>query len=84
MSMTVDEGLKKLAAFANRLPADVVKPGQFSRGERRVSNLFPYQAGGARLAVQGLDHEIGNRVSLRYSVQKRCLALKRGQLRMGT
>jgi hypothetical protein len=34
--------------------------------------------------VQGLGHEVSNELSVVNSVRKTCLALKSGQLRMGT
>ena len=73
-----------LLPFADRLPADVVAPRQLSLGKFGRSNFLTYQMGGARLAVQGLGHGIGCRLSLMSSVRKTCRALKSGPLRMGT
>ena len=70
--------------FANRLSSDVVKPCQSCLGERGRANFLAYEVSSARLAVQGLGHGFSCRWSLMSSVRKTCLALKRGQLRMGT
>lgn len=70
--------------LANRLSRDIVEPGKFSLGQRGGSNFLAYQMGCTSLAVQGLCHEIGGQLSLMNSVRKTRLALKSGQLRMGT
>ena len=70
--------------FPDRLPGDIVEPGQRCLGERGVSNFLAYQVSRSGLAVQGLGHEMDSGLSLLNSVRKTCLALKSGQLRMGT
>jgi hypothetical protein len=70
--------------FADGLSSNIVEPSQRSLGERGSPNFLPYQMVSASLAVQSLGHEISCRLSLENSVRKTCLALKSGQLRMGT
>jgi hypothetical protein len=67
-----------------RLRSSVVEPRQRSLGKRGRSNFLAYQVGCTSLAVEGLGHEIGGQLSLMNSVRKTRLALKSGQLRMGT
>jgi hypothetical protein len=80
---TVDRTVAILP-FPDRLSGHVVQPCQFNLGKRGGANFFSYQMGRAGLAVQGLGHELNCRLSLENSVRKTCLALKNGQLRIGT
>ena len=68
----------------DRLAGDVVHPRQFGLRERRVSDFLTDQVGSAGLAVQCLGHRVASEKSDWNSVRKTCLALKSGQLRMGT
>jgi hypothetical protein len=70
--------------FPDRLTSDVVEPIQLCLGQRRILDLSPDQACSTGLAVQRLSHRNIGEKSGWCSVRKTCLALKSGQLRMGT
>ena len=70
--------------FPDRLPRDVVESGQLSLWQRRFLDFLADQVGRSRLAVEGLGHQATSKRSDWNSVRKTCLALKSGQLRMGT
>ena len=69
--------------FSNRLSRDVVESGKWRLGECRSPHFLTDHVRRARLAVLGLGHQIGSRVSLKNSVPKTCVTLKSGQLRIG-
>lgn len=69
--------------FSDSLPRDVVEPGQLRLRQRRVLDFFADQVRRSCSAVQGLGHQATSERSGENSVRKTCLALKRGQLRMG-
>ncbi|ATC76689.1 hypothetical protein BG257_18925 (plasmid) [Proteus mirabilis] len=70
--------------LSDGLAGDVVHPGQFGLRERRVPDFLTDQVGSTGLAVQCLGHRVASEESDWNSVRKTCLALKSGQLRMGT
>ena len=70
--------------LTNRLARDIVEPRQGGLRQRRGTDLFADQVGGTRLAMEGLCHEVAGWGVVDCIVRKAFLALKRGQLRMGT
>ena len=70
--------------FPDRLPRDVIEPGQFGLWQRRFLDFLADQVGRSCLAVEGLGHQATSERSDWNSVRKACLALKSGQLRIGT
>ena len=80
---TVDRTIAILP-LTNRLTREIVEPRQSGLRQRRGTDLFADQVGGTRLAMQGLCHEVVGGGVVDCIVRKASLALKSGQLRMGT
>jgi hypothetical protein len=70
--------------FPDRLPRDFVEPGQFGLRQRRFLDFLADQVGRSCLSVKCLGHQATSERSDWNSVRKTCLALRSGQLRMGT